>query len=312
MPEPAQNDNADSLFATLKRTLTEFMEDGMSDWAASLTYYGLLSLFPMLIALVSIIGLFADPETTTEKLTEIIEGLGPEDATSTIAGPIENLTSNRGASGVAFVVGLALSLWAASGYVGAFGRAANVVYETREGRPFWKLKPLQLGVTLAMIVILAVLAIGLVMTGPVVAAVAEPLNIGSTAVAIWNIAKWPVMVALVLLMFAVLFHFSPNVVVGPIRWITPGAILALLIWVLASAGFAFYVGNFGSYNETYGALGGFVVLLVWFWISNMALLLGLELNSEIERSRELGRGTPMAERQIQLDRREDPDPKKTV
>lgn len=309
-PEGVKRD--DSLFATLKRAVTEFMEDGMTDWAASLTYYGLLSLFPMLIALVSIIGLFADPQATTEKLTQIIENLGPDDATDTIAGPIENLTANRGASGFAFVSGLAVSLWAASGYIGAFGRASNVVYETREGRPFWKLKPLQLGVTLAMILILALLAVGLVMTGPVVRAVAEPLGIGSTAVDVWNIAKWPVMIALVLVMFAVLFHFSPNVSVGPVRWVTPGAIVALVIWVLASAGFAFYVGNFGSYNETYGALGGFVVLLVWFWISNMALLLGLELNSEIERSREIDHGVPGSEKQLQLESRSEPKPKQTA
>ncbi|MCB0831499.1 MAG: YihY/virulence factor BrkB family protein, partial [Solirubrobacterales bacterium] len=280
-PEGVERD--DSLLATMKRSGTEFMEDGMTDWAAALTYYGLLSLFPMLIALVSIIGLFANPETTTEKLTEIVSNLGPDAATSTFQGPVEGLTSNRGASGVTFVIGLILAIWAASGYIGAFGRASNVIYETREGRAFWKLKPVQLGITVVMILILALLAIGLVMTGPVVRAVAEPLGIGSTAVDIWDIAKWPVMVALVLTMFAVLFHFSPNVSPGRFRFFTPGAGVALLVWVLASAGFAFYVGNFGSYNETYGTLGGFVVLLIWFWISNIALLFGLELNSEIER-----------------------------
>lgn len=271
-----------TILATLKRTATGFIEDGMPDRAAALTYYGLLSLFPMLIALVSIIGLFADPDATTEKLTAIASSLGPDAAADTFSGPVENLTSNRGASGVTFAVGLALSTWAASGYIGAFGRASNVIFETREDRPFWKLKPLQLAITVAMIVILALLAIGLVMTGPVVRAVAEPFGVASTAIDIWGFAKWPVMVALVLLMFAVLYHFSPNVENRRFRWFTPGAGLALLVWILASAGFAFYVGNFGSYNETYGTLGGFVVLLVWFWISNLAVLFGLELNSEVE------------------------------
>ena len=309
-PEGAERD--DSLPATLKRSGTEFMEDGMTDWAAALTYYGLLSLFPMLIALVSIIGLFANPEATADKLTEIVSNLGPDAAADTFKGPVEGITSSRGASGVTFVVGLALAIWAASGYVGAFGRASNVIFETREGRPFWKLKPLQLGVTLAMILILALLAIGLVMTGPVVRAVAEPLGIGSTAVDIWNYAKWPVMIALVLVMFAVLFHFSPNVETGRFRFFTPGAVVALLVWVLASATFAFYVGNFGSYNKTYGTLGGFVVLLIWFWISNIALLFGLELNSEIERTRQIGEGTAGAEKQLQFTPRAEPKPKQTA
>ena len=310
--KPEGVERKSSLPATLKRSATEFMEDGMTDWAAALTYYGLLSLFPMLIALVSIIGIFANPETTTEKLTEIVSNLGPETAADTFEGPIEGNTSTRGASGVTFVLGLGLAIWAASGYVGAFGRASNVIYETREGRPFWKLKPVQLGITVAMILILALLAIGLVMTGPVVRAVAEPLGIGSTAVDVWDYAKWPAMIALVLVMFAVLFHFSPNVSPGKIRWLTPGAGVALLVWIVASAGFAFYVGNFGSYNETYGTLGGFVVLLVWFWISNIAVLFGLELNSEVERTREIDRGVPGAEQQLQLEPRAEPKPKQTA
>ncbi|MBN8866436.1 MAG: YihY/virulence factor BrkB family protein [Solirubrobacterales bacterium] len=276
-----------SLFSTLKRTGKKFVDDGMMDWAAALTYYGLLSLFPMLIALVSIIGLFADPESTTEKLTEIVSNLGPDAATSTFSGPVESLTSNRGASGVTFVIGLVLSIWAASGYVGAFGRASNAIFGTEETRPFWKLKPRQLAITVAMIVILALLAIGLVMTGTVVRSVAGPLGIGSTAVDVWNVAKWPVMVALVLLMFAVLYHFSPDADSGPLRWFTPGAIVALSVWVLASAGFAFYVGNFGSYDETYGTLGGIVVLLVWFWISNLAVLFGLELNNSLVKPKNM-------------------------
>lgn len=271
---------ADSPIASLKLGAKGFMDDGMMDWAAALTYYGLLSLFPMLIALVSIIGLFADPESTTEKLTEIVSNLGPDAASSTFQGPVEGITSNRGASGITLVIGLALSIWAASGYVGAFGRAANAAHGTEESRPFWKLKPAQLALTLAMILILALLALGLVMTGPVVRAVAEPLGIGSSAIDVWNVAKWPCMIALVILLFAVLFHFSPDIEPGKFRWFTPGAVVALLVWVVASAGFAFYVGNFGSYGETYGTLGGIVALLVWFWVSNLAVLFGLELNAK--------------------------------
>lgn len=301
-----------SLRATLKRTVTEFMEDGMIDWAAALTYYGLLSLFPALIALVSIIGLFADPGATTEKITEIVSGLGPDAASNTFAGPIESITSDRGASGFTFAFGLALSIWAASGYVGAFIRASNVIYETREGRPFWKLRPLQLAVTITMILIFALLVIGLVMTGPVVRAVAEPFGIGATALSIWNIAKWPVMVLLALIIFAVLYRSSPNARLPGFRWIMPGAIAALLIWALASAAFAEYVTHFGSYNKTYGALGGVVSLLVWLWISNLALLFGAELNSEIERKRQFGRGEPGAEEKLQLEPKAPPKDRRTA
>lgn len=310
--EPDGFERDHSLLATLKRSVSEFSEDNMTDWAAALTYYGLLSLFPALIALVSIIGLFADPASTTEKLTDIISNLGPDTAADTISGPVESLTSNRGASGVTFVLGLGLAIFSASGYIGAFSRASNVVYETREGRPFWELRPVQLGVTLLMILILALLAIGLVMTGPVVNAVAEPFGISSTALDIWGIAKWPVMIALILLLFAVLYYSSPNAKPSGFKWITPGAVLALVIWVVASAAFSFYVGNFGSYNETYGTLGGFVVLLIWFWISNLAVLLGLELNSEIERNRQFEAGIPEAEKQIQLEPRSEPKPRKTA
>ena len=284
----------------------------MTDRAAALTYYGLLSLFPALIALVSIIGLVADPEKMTQTLTDIVTNLGPSSAADTFAGPIDSITSSRGSAGVGLVFGLGAAIWSASGYVGAFSRASNVVYETQEGRPFWKLRPVQVLITLAMILILAALAIGLVMTGPVVSAVADPIGVGSSAQTVWDIAKWPVMVVLVLVMFAVLFHASPNVRLPGFKWITPGAVVALFIWIVASAAFAFYVSNFGSYNKTYGTLGGFVALLVWFWISNLALLFGLELNSEVERSREFDEGIERAEMELQLEPRSEPKPKKTA
>ncbi|HYV16439.1 MAG TPA: YihY/virulence factor BrkB family protein [Conexibacter sp.] len=309
---PVGADERTGWFATLKRTVLEFSEDGMTDWAAALTYYGLLSLFPALIALVSIVGLFGDPQSTTQTITDIVAKLGPSTAAATFSGPIESITSNRSSAGVLFVVGLAVALWAASGYVGAFMRASNVIYETPEGRPFWKLRPLQLLVTLAMVILLALVALSLVLTGPVVQAVAGPLGVGSTAVSIWNIAKWPVLLAVVILMFAVLYHASPNVKLPGFKWVTPGAIVALVIWLVASAAFAFYVANFGSYDKTYGTLGGLVTLLVWLWITNLALLLGMELNAERERSRELEAGVPGAERELQLDARHEPKRQRTT
>jgi membrane protein len=308
-PEGAKPDPG--LVATLKRTLSEFQEDNLTDWAAALTYYGLLSLFPALIAMVSLIGLFGDPGTTTRSLTEIITEIGPESAAETFSGPIESIVSNQSAAGFAFVFGLAVALWSASGYVGAFMRASNVIYETPEGRPFWKLRPLQIAVTLAMIVMMALLAVSLVLTGPIVEAVASPIGLSSTAVDVWNIAKWPAMAAIFLFMVAVLYYASPNVKLRGFKWVTLGSVVAIVVWILASAAFAFYVSNFGSYDKTYGTLGGLIALLVWFWISNLAILFGHQLNAEHERSLEIEEGVPRAEREIQLEPRVEPEAPQT-
>jgi len=292
-----------SWLATLKRTVAEFREDNLSDWAAALTYYGLLSLFPALIALVSLIGLVGDPQETTDTLTEIVASIGPESAAETFSGPIESVATSRGTAGFAFVLGLAVALWSASGYVGAFIRASNVIYETPEGRPFWKLRPLQLLVTLVMVLLTAVVALGLVLTGPIVAAVAEPIGLSDTAIDVWSIAKWPVMVALVIAMIAILYYASPNARLRGFRWVTPGSLVAVVIWAIASAAFALYVANFGSYDKTYGTLGGLVALLVWFWITNLAILLGHQLNAERERSLQIQEGRPGAEQELKLEPR---------
>ncbi len=301
-----------SPFAALRRTVTEFSEDNLSDWAAALTYYGLLALFPALIALVGLIGLVGDPHSTTKTITQIVTKIGPSSAAQTFAGPIKSITSHKSTAGIMAIVGIAVALWSASGYVGAFMRASNVIYETPEGRPIWKLRPLQMLVTLVMLILLVLVALALVLTGPIVTAVAGPLGISGTAVTVWNIAKWPLLLVVVIVMFAVLFYAAPNVKLAGFRWVTPGALFALVVWLIASAAFAFYVANFGSYDKTYGTLGGVVVFLVWMWITNTALLLGMELNAERERSRELKAGTPGAERELQLDARSAPKEQKTT
>jgi len=309
-PEGAKPDAG--VLATLKRTATEFQEDNLSDWAAALTYYGLLSLFPALIAMVSLIGIFGDPTSTTRSLTEIITEIGPQSGAETFKGPIESITKSSGTAGVAFVLGLAVALWSASGYVGAFTRASNVIYETPEGRPFWKLRPLQILVTLTMIVLMALLALGLVLTGPVVSAIAGPVGLSDTAVSVWNIAKWPVMAAIFILMVDVLYYATPNVKLRAFKWVTAGSLVAIVVWAIVSALFAFYVANFGSYDKTYGTLGGLIALLIWFWISNLAILFGHQLNAERERSIEIEEGRPRAEREIQLEPRSEPKNQKTT
>ena len=290
----------------LKRTFQEFREDKMTDWAASLTYYGVLSLFPALIAFLGIVGFFADPRSVSETITSIVSSLGPASAADTFAEPISSIASSDSTSGIMALVGIGAALWSASGYVGAFVRASNMIYETPEGRPFWKLRPLQILVTLVMLLLALVVVLALILTGPVVEAVAAPHGLGETATTLWQYGKWPVLLAVVMTMIAVLYYAAPNVKQPGFRWATPGSIFAVVVWLLASAAFAFYVANFGSYSETYGSLGGVVVFLVWLWITNNAILLGAQLNSELERSRELEAGVPGAEYELQAEPRDEP------
>ncbi len=309
-PEGPAHARKGSLGQTLKRTLTEFKEDELTDRAAALTYYAILSIFPALIALVSIVGLVADPQKVTDTLTEVVSSVGPSSAVDTFKGPIESLTKTSGAAGVLLIVGIVAALWTASGYVGAFMRAANVIYEVEEGRSFVKLRPLQMLVTLVLVLLLALVLVALVLTGPLAEAVGSAIGIADSAVTLWDIAKWPVLLAVVVGMIALLYYASPNAKLGGFKSIVPGAVFAIVVWLVASAAFAFYVANFGSYDKTYGTLGGVVIFLVWLWITNLAILFGAELNAERERSRQLEAGTPGAERELQLDERSEVKRKK--
>jgi membrane protein len=311
-PEGPAHARKGSLGQTLKRTVAEFKEDQLTDRAAALTYYGVLSIFPALIALVSIVGLVGNPATVTNTLTDVISSIGPASAVETFKGPIEGITNSSGAAGVLLIVGIAAALWTASGYVGAFMRAANVIYEVEEGRSFVKLRPLQMLVTLVLVLLLALVLVAVVLTGPLADAVGSAVGLGSTAVTAWDIGKWPVLLAVVVVMIALLYYASPNAKLGGVKSILPGAVLAVVIWLVASAGFAFYVANFGSYDKTYGTLGGVVVFLVWVWLTNVAILLGAELNAERERSRQLEAGAPGAERELQLDERSEPKTKRRM
>jgi len=300
------------IWATLKRSALEFREDDMTDWAAALTYYGLLSLFPGLIALVSVLGLVGDPEATTREITEIIRRIGPESAAETFSGPIESITANQNTAGVLFVVGLAVALWSASGYIGAFTRASNAAWETPEGRSFFKLRPLQVLITLAMVMLLALVLISIVLTGPIVDTVGNSIGIGDTFLTVWDIAKWPFLLGVAIVMFSLLYYATPNVKVPSVKFVTPGSIFAVVAWIVASALFAFYVANFGSYDKTYGTLGGFISLLVWMWITNLALLFGVEINAERERMREIEADVPEAATEIQIEPRSEPDERRTA
>ncbi|KRE82157.1 ribonuclease BN [Arthrobacter sp. Soil763] len=281
-----------------KKTLREFTKDQCPDLAASLTYYAVLSLFPALLALVSLLGLFGDPKKTTSALLDVVQGIAPGQTVDTLRSVVEELASSS-AAGLTLVIGLLTALWSASGYVGAFSRAMNRVYEIDEGRTFIKLRGTILGVTLVNLLIVVVLAAMLVLSGPVAESVGNLLGLGDAFLAVWNIAKWPVMLVLVILAIALLYYATPNVKQPKFRWMSMGSAIALVVFLLASLAFGFYVANFSSYNKTYGAIGGVIIALLWLWILNMSLLFGAEFDAETERGRQLQAGIE-AEETIQL------------
>ena len=272
----------------MRRSIREFNEDKVTDWAAALTYYGVLSIFPMLLALVSLLGLFG--QSATQPLLDNIGTVAPGPAKQIVTNAITNLQKSQGAAGVLFIFGLAAALWSASGYVGAFMRAANDIWDVEEGRPVWKTIPLRLGVTAILLVLLTASALAVVLTGPLAKRVGDLVGLGSAAVTVWDIAKWPVLVLVVSFMIALLYYAAPNVKHPKFQWVSPGSLMAVVLWIVASALFAFYVANFGSYNKTYGALGGVIVFLTWLWITNNVILLGAEVNAEIERGRQIQGG----------------------
>jgi len=287
-PDDVSDLPKESWKGVLKRAWREFSDDKVTDWAAALTYYGVLSIFPMLLALISLLGLFG--QSATQPLLDNISTVAPGPAKDIVTQAIQNLQKSQGSAGVMFFVGLALALWSASGYVGAFMRASNDIWDVEEGRPAWKTIPLRVGVTGLLLVLLTISALAVVLTGPLAKSIGDIVGLGSAAVTAWDIAKWPALILVVAFMIALLYYATPNVKHPKFQWVSPGSILAVVVWILASALFAFYVANLSSYNKTYGALGGVIVFLTWLWITNNVILLGAEVNAEIERGRQIQGG----------------------
>ncbi|MFD7631034.1 YihY/virulence factor BrkB family protein [Streptomyces sp. NPDC059851] len=279
--------------AVLRRTFAEFKDDELADRAAALTYYGVLALFPALLVLVSLLGVTG--KSATQGLLDSLTRLAPGAARDIITRAVEQLQASSGTGGVLAVVGLLLAVWSASGYVAAFIRSSNAVYDVPEGRSVWKLTPLRVVLTVVLMVLAGVSAFIVVFTGGLAREAGAALGVGDAAVVVWSIAKWPVLVVLVTIMIALLYWAAPNAKARGFRWVTPGSFLALLIWAVASAGFALYVANFGSYNKTYGTLAGVIIFLVWLWITNLAILLGLEFDAELARQRAILEGHPADE-----------------
>ncbi len=292
-PETPTDLEASSWSAVLKRTVREFKEDELVDRAAALTYYGVLAIFPAILALVSVLGLVG--QSATQPLIDNLGTVAPGPAKDIFTTAVRNLQESRGSGGVFFVVGLALALWSASGYVAAFMRASNAIYEVEEGRPIWKKLPVRVGVTLVLVILLAISALAVVLTGGLAQRAGDLFGVGESAVRVWDIAKWPVLVLIVSFMFAILYWAAPNVKQPGFRWVSPGGVVAVILWLMASAAFAVYVANFGSYNKTYGTFAGVVIFLMWLWLSNIAVLLGAEFNAEVQRGREIEAGHPAEE-----------------
>jgi membrane protein len=310
MPEPEDSRKPDdptdltkrSWFYVLRKTMHEFGEDQCTDLAAALTYYAVLAIFPAMIALISILGVVGQGTKSVSTITSTLKPLVSKDVLSTISKSLEGVVSSPGA-GLALIIGILAALWSASGYVGAFGRAMNRVYEIEEGRPVWKLRPTMLALTVVAVVLAAVALLILIVSGPIAQSVGNLIGLGSTAVTVWSIVKWPVLAVIVVVVVGLLYYVTPNVQQPKFRWISVGAGVAILVWVIASVGFAFYVKSFSSYNKTYGSLAGVIVTLLFLWITNLALLFGGELDAELERGRQLQAGIA-AEEELQLPARD--------
>ncbi|MFD3677067.1 YihY/virulence factor BrkB family protein [Streptomyces sp. NPDC058613] len=276
--------------AVLRGTMKEFKDDELADRAAALTYYGVLALFPALLVLVSLLGIAG--ESATKQVLDNLQKLTPGSARDVISNAVQQLQGNSGVGSLLAIVGLLVAVWSASGYIGAFIRTSNAVYDMPEGRPVWKVLPLRLALTVTLMVLACASALIVVFSGSLARQAGTALGIGDTALTVWSIAKWPVLILLVTIMIAILYWAAPNAKGRGFKWVTPGSFLALLIWMAASAGFAFYVANFASYNKTYGTLAGVIIFLVWLWITNLAILLGLEFDAEMVRQRAIAGGLP--------------------
>ena len=289
-PEQPTDLSSQGWIATAKRTAKEFSNDKLTHWAAALTYYGVLSLFPALLALVSILGIIGP--SATQPLIDNLSVLAPGDARDIVTNTVENIqNANTGASTLAFIIGLAAAIWSASGYIGAFMDASNSIWEAPEGRPIYKKLPIRLGITIVMLILTTLLAIAVVATGPIAEQIGNVIGLGDAAVSAWDIAKWPVMLLVVGFMLAFLYWAAPNVEHPHFQWVSPGGLIAVVLWIVASALFALYIANFPP-NPAYGAIGGVIGFLTWLWITNIAVLFGAEFNAELERGRQIEGGMP--------------------
>jgi membrane protein len=263
-----------------------FIRDRGIDSAAALSFFAALVVFPSALALVSAFAVLDDKTHAPADILRIVDLIAPRQAVASLHGPLEQLLSIPNA-GIALALGVVLTVWTLSGYVTAFGRAIDTAYGVQEGRRWIPLRARSIVVSAALVVIGAGVVLLIAGTPAAAQAVARTAGLPDWLVDVWDIAKWPVLAALAILVVAILYYYSPNVRHLRIRWVTLGALLAITVWVLATTGFAIYVLNFSHYNRVYGWLGGAVVLLLWLYLSNLVVVFGAEMDAEIVRVRQL-------------------------
>ena len=274
-----------------KRAFQRFQKDEMSDRAAALTYYSLLSLFPALLFGVAALGFFGRQALITDAADYLLQAGAPRETVNAVTKALASAQSQRSTAFTALIVALGTSLYGASGAFGAVGRALNVVYRVEEGRNFIRKKAHDIGWTAALLVLIVITFALIFVGGSVADDLFGKIGLGSVAADIWMIARWPAALVFAMLVYAIVYYAAPNVEVPRFQFITPGAVVGVVAWIVASGGFFFYVSHFSSYSATYGAFAAVVILLVWLWLTNMVLLLGAELNTviEVRRAPELPR-----------------------
>ncbi|MBQ1047927.1 YihY/virulence factor BrkB family protein [Micromonospora sp. C51] len=276
----------------LVRAGRNYLRDNCTDWAAALTYYGVLALFPSTVVVVALVGLVSDGERTVDTVLDLARdvGAGSVVANESFVGVVREVVDQNSSAGVLLSFGLLGALWSASNFIASFTRASNAIYGVDEGRPVWKLRPLQIGLAALSLVLLAIVAAGLIVSGPVADAIGDLVGAGGAARTAWAVAKWPALALIAMLLMSLLFWVAPNVRQPRFRWLTLGGTVALTTWALGSFGFGLYVANFNSYDTTYGSLGAVIAFLVWLYLSNSALMLGVQINAELQRGRRLQSG----------------------
>lgn len=262
---------------TLRTTVANFLRHSGTDLAAGLTYYSVLAIFPALLALVAMLSVVGEAGSSVNVILDVLRPLVSASTLADIEPTIRDLAQVNGA-GWALAAGAVVALYSSSAYVAAFGRAMNRVHDVTETRPWWRLRPLMLAITVAVVLLMAASLVIVVATGPLASSLGDQLGLADSAVRAWSIAKWPVLAVMVVIVVTLLFHATPNVKFG-FRLLTWGAFLTLLVWISASVGFAFYLANFASYNKTYGSVAGVVVGLLWLWLTNLSLVFGAEFDA---------------------------------
>lgn len=278
--------------AIIKRTLRSFYDDQMTHHAAALTYYGLMSLFPALLLAISLLGLFGQYPATYDAIMGYLREVAPRSVLVPLDSSLRSALQSKDTAATAVAISVLVALYGTTGVLEAARRALNVVFEVKGGRSFLRRKVIDVASTFVLGALVIVSLVMVLVGGGFAEDLLGFLGLGSSAAQAWNIARWPGALAVAMLVFALIYYVTPDVQQRAFRWVTPGAAVGVLLWLVVSFGFSTYVSHFADVNAVYGAFAGAIVLVAWLWLTNVALLFGAELNAEIERENELAEGVP--------------------